>query len=82
MIHQKQQRKKQRDEASVPQVGIFWILPDGLRAYGVQYHEGEQYRDFIKTPDGHYETWEKLRMVSGNLQKSWEKPKNVLMEEL
>jgi hypothetical protein len=28
MTHQRNQRKKQLDEAGVPQVGIFWILPD------------------------------------------------------
>ena len=55
---------KQTNEASVPQVGIFWILPGGLLAFGVPYTAGEKYGDFINTPDGHYETWDKLRQVS------------------
>ena len=52
---------KQLDEASVPQVGIFWILPEGLLAFGVPYTAGEKYGNFINTPEGHYETWEQLR---------------------
>ena len=54
MIHQKQQRMKQLNETRVPQVGIFWILPDGLLTFGVPYTAGEKYGDFINTPDGHY----------------------------
>ena len=56
MIRQKQQHKKKLNEADVPQVGIFWILPEGLLAFGVPYTAGEKYGDFINTPDGHYET--------------------------
>jgi len=62
---------KQLDEASVPQVGIFWILPEGLLAFGVPYTAGEKYGDFINNPDGHYETWEKLRHVSGKLAEDY-----------
>ena len=55
MIHQEQQRKKElENEAGIPQVGIFWILPDGLLTFGVPYTAGEKYGDFINTPDGHY----------------------------
>ena len=71
MIHQKQQQEKEFYEAGVPQVGIFWILPEGLLAYGVAYTEGEKYGDFINTPDGHYETWGKLRKVSGRLPEDY-----------
>ena len=71
MIQHKQQRKKKLGEADVPQVGIFWILPDGLLAFGVPYPEGEKYGDFLNTPDGHYETWEKLRKISGKLPEDY-----------
>ena len=71
MIHQKRQRKKQLDEAGVPQVGIFWILPEELLAFGVAYTEGEKYGGFINTPDGHYETWGKLTKVSGKLPEDY-----------
>ena len=71
MIHQKQQRKKKLDKDGVPQVGIFWILPDGLLAFGVPYSEGEKYGDFLNTPDGHYETWRKLRHASGKLPEDY-----------
>ena len=50
-----------------PIVGIFWILPKKLLAFGVPYIEGEKYGDFINTPAGHYETWEELRKTSGKL---------------
>jgi hypothetical protein len=55
------EQMKPPDKAGVPQVGIFWILPDGLLAFGTPYSAGEKYVDFLSTPDGHYETWEKLR---------------------
>ena len=71
MIHQKQQRKKQPGKEGVPQVGIFWILPEGLLAFGVPYTAGEKYGDFINTPDGHYETWEQLRKTSGKLPEDY-----------
>ena len=71
MIHQKQQQEKEFYEAGVPQVGIFWILPGRLLAFGVLYHEGEKFGDFINTPDSHYETWEKLRKVSGKLPEDY-----------
>jgi hypothetical protein len=35
IIPQDQQQMKQLDEVDVPQVGIFWILPDGLLAFEV-----------------------------------------------
>ena len=62
---------KQLDKAGVPQVGIFWILPNGLLPFGVPYTAGEKYGDFINIPDGHYETWEQLRKVSGKLPESY-----------
>ena len=62
---------KQLDNTGVPQVGIFWILPIGLLAFGVPYTAGEKYGDFINTSDGHYETWEKVRKVSGNLPEDY-----------
>ena len=49
------------------QIGIFWILPEGLLTFGVPYNAGEKYGDFINIPDGHYETWEELRKASGKL---------------
>ena len=63
--------KKQIDKMDVPHVGIFWILPDRLLAFGVPYTAGEKYGDFINTPDGHYETWEQLRKVSGKLPEDY-----------
>ena len=71
MIHQKQQQMKQLDEAGVPQVGIFWILPDGLLTFGVPYTAGEKYGDFINIPGGHYETWEELRNASKKLPEDY-----------
>jgi hypothetical protein len=71
MIHQKQQQMKPPDEVGIPQVGIFWILPAGLLAFGVPYTAGEKYGDFLNTPDGHYETWEELRKVSGKLPEDY-----------
>ena len=35
IITQDQQQMKQLDEVDVPQVGIFWILPDGHLAFEV-----------------------------------------------
>jgi len=55
----------------VPKVGIFWILHDGLLAFGVPYTQGEKYGDFINTPDGHYEIWEKHRKTSGKLSEDY-----------
>jgi hypothetical protein len=63
--------KKQLDEAGVPQVGIFWFLPDRLLAFGVPYSEGEKYGDFLNTSDGHCETWEQLRKTSGKLPEDY-----------
>ena len=70
VIHQKQQNK-QINEVGVPQVGIFWILPVGLLAFGVPYTAGEKYGDFLNTPDGHYETWGKLRKTLGKLPEDY-----------
>jgi len=55
----------------IPHVGIFWILPEGLLAFGVAHTEGEKYGDFINIPDGHYETWEQLRKTSGKLPEDY-----------
>ena len=55
----------------IPHVGIFWIFPNQLLAFGVPYTAGEKYGDFINTPDGHYETWEKIRKVSGKLPEDY-----------
>jgi len=71
IITQDQQQMKRLDEVDVPQVGIFWILPDGLLAFGVAYTESEKYGGFLNTPDGHYETWEKLAKVSGKLPEDY-----------
>jgi hypothetical protein len=62
---------KQLDDAGVSQVGIFWILPKKLLVFGVPYTEGENYGDFINTPDGHYETWEQLRKTLGKLPEDY-----------
>ena len=62
---------KQLDDAGVSQVGIFWILPKKLLVFGVPYTVGENYGDFINTPDGHYETWEQIRKVSGKLPEDY-----------
>ena len=62
---------KHLDKAGVPQVGIFWILPDGLFAFKVPHTAGEKCGDFINIPDGHYETWEKIRKVSGKLPEDY-----------
>ena len=70
-VHQRQQRKKESYEEGVPQVGIFWILPDGLLAFGVPYTVGEKYGDFINAQDGHYETWEELREASEKLPEDY-----------
>jgi len=70
VIHQKQ-RNKHLDEKIGPQVGIFWILSGGLLAFGAPYSEGEKYGDFINTPAGHYETWEKLRRASNKLPEDY-----------
>jgi hypothetical protein len=71
MIHQKQQQKKELNEAGVPQVGIFWIFPDRLLTFGVPYTAGEKYGDFINIADGRYEVWEKLRKTSGKLPEDY-----------
>jgi len=71
IITQDQQQMKQLDEVDVPQVGIFWILPDGLLAFGVAYTESEKYGGFLNTPDGHYETWEQLRKTSRKLPEDY-----------
>ena len=63
--------RKRHDDAGVPLVGIFWILPAGLLAFGVPYTAGEKYGDFINIPDGHYEIWEKLRKTSGKLPEDY-----------
>ena len=55
----------------IPHVGIFWIFPNQLLSFGVPYTAGEKYGDFINTPDGHYETWEKVRKVSGKLPEDY-----------
>jgi hypothetical protein len=70
MIHRKQQNKE-LDGAGVPQVGIFWIFPDRVLAFGVPYNAGEKYGDFINIPDGHYETWEQLRNASKKLPEDY-----------
>ena len=62
---------KQLDDAGVSQVGIFWILPKKLLAFGVPYTAGEKYGDFINIPDGHYENWEQLRKASGTLPEDY-----------
>jgi hypothetical protein len=62
---------KTPDKAGVPQVGIFWIFPNQLLAFGLPYTAGEKYGDFINIPDGHYETWEKLKKASGKLPEDY-----------
>jgi len=71
MIHQRQKRKKKLNESGLPQVGIFWIFPNQLLSFGVPYTTGETYGDFINTPAGHDETWEKLRKTSGKLPEDY-----------
>ena len=63
--------KKQINKNDVPHVGIFWILPDRLLAFGVPYTAGEKYGDFINTPDGHYETWGQLRKTLKKLPEDY-----------
>ena len=62
---------KRHDEAGVPQVGIFWLFPDRLLAFGAPYTAGEKYGDFINTPESHYETWEQLRKTTGKLPEDY-----------
>jgi len=60
---------KQLDDAGVSQVGIFWILPEKLLAFGVPYTAGEKYGDFINIPDGHYEIWRNSERHRENCQR-------------
>ena len=55
----------------IPHVGIFWIFPNQLLAFGVPYSAGKKYGDFINTPAGHYETWEELRRASNKLPEDY-----------
>ena len=66
-IHKKNERLKTLNESGIPQVGIFWMLPKTLLAFGIPYTEGEDYGDFVNSPDDHYSTWSKVAKISKGL---------------